>query len=141
MHVLCVKPLACTLNEANQMVAAAQTADRLLAVGLFRRFFPALQTIKALVAGGALGTPTSFHFAEGGAFNWPAASASFFQKQHSQGGVLLDLGVHLLDLSCWWFGAILPTAIYLLNRSACSAPTISSGSRGDVESQAECRAK
>lgn len=105
MHVLCEKPLACTLAEANQMVAAAQTADRLLAVGLFRRFFPALQTIKALVAGGALGAPTSFHFAEGGAFNWPAASASFFQKQHSQGGVLLDLGVHLLDLSCWWFGA------------------------------------
>jgi predicted dehydrogenase len=105
VHVLCEKPLACTLDEANQMVAAAQTADRLLAVGLFRRFFPALQTIKALVAGGALGAPTSFHFAEGGAFNWPAASASFFQKQHSQGGVLLDLGVHLLDLSCWWFGA------------------------------------
>jgi predicted dehydrogenase len=105
VHVLCEKPLACTLDEANQMVAAAQTADRLLAVGLFRRFFPALQTIKALMAGGALGAPTSFHFAECGAFNWPAASASFFQKQHSQGGVLLDLGVHLLDLSCWWFGA------------------------------------
>jgi predicted dehydrogenase len=105
VHVLCEKPLACSLAEATQMVETAQTADRLLAVGLFRRFFPALQTIKSLVAGGALGAPTSFHFAEGGEFNWPAASASFFQKQHSQGGVLLDLGVHLLDLSCWWFGA------------------------------------
>ena len=104
IHVLCEKPLACSLVEAQQMVAASRSADRLLAVGLFRRFFPALQTIKLLVSEGHLGAPTSFRIAEGGVFNWPAASASFFQKQHSQGGVLLDLGVHVLDLICWWFG-------------------------------------
>jgi predicted dehydrogenase len=104
IHVLCEKPLAGSLAEAEHMVAAARNADRLLAVGLFRRFFPAMQTIKALVSGGALGAPSSFRITEGGVFNWPASSASFFQKQHSQGGVLLDLGVHVLDLICWWFG-------------------------------------
>jgi len=104
VHVLCEKPLACSLAEAQQMVAASRGASRLLAVGLFRRFFPALQMIKMLVNEGHLGAPTSFRIAEGGVFNWPAASASFFQKQHSQGGVLLDLGVHVLDLICWWFG-------------------------------------
>ena len=109
MHVLCEKPLACSTAEANQMVAVARNADRLLAVGLFRRFFPALQAIKELVSGGALGAPISFRFSEGGVFNWPAASASFFQKQSSQGGVLLDIGVHVLDLICWWFGE--PTSI------------------------------
>jgi predicted dehydrogenase len=56
------------------------------------------------VNGGALGAATSFRFSEGGVFNWPAASASFFQKRHSEGGVLHDLGVHILDLICWWFG-------------------------------------
>ena len=86
------------------MVAASRKANRLLAVGLFRRFFPALQAIKGLVTGGEIGAPKSFRVTEGGVFNWPAASASFFQKQHSQGGVLADLGVHSLDLICWWFG-------------------------------------
>jgi predicted dehydrogenase len=104
IHVLCEKPLACSLAEAQQMVAASRSASRLLAVGMFRRFFPALQMIKTLVSEGNLGRPTSFRIAEGGVFNWPAASASFFQKQHSQGGVLHDLGVHVLDLICWWFG-------------------------------------
>ncbi len=104
VHVLCEKPMASSVAEAETMISAAHKANRVLAIGLFRRFFPALQAVKALVNGGALGATTSFRFTEGGVFNWPAASASFFQKQHSQGGVLHDLGVHILDLICWWFG-------------------------------------
>jgi predicted dehydrogenase len=103
-HVLCEKPMASSVLEADSMIMAAARAKRVLAIGLFRRFFPALQTIHSLVSGGVLGRPLSFVFSEGGPFNWPAASASFFQRQHSQGGVLLDLGVHALDLVCWWFG-------------------------------------
>lgn len=41
---------------------------------------------------------------EGGPFNWPAASASFFQKSSSPGGVFADIGVHVLDLLLFWFG-------------------------------------
>jgi predicted dehydrogenase len=104
VHVLCEKPMASSVAEAESMIAAAKAAKRVLAIGLFRRFFPALQMIQSLVADGSLGKPVSFRFAEGGVFNWPAASASFFQKQHSRGGVFLDLGVHVLDLVCWWFG-------------------------------------
>ena len=103
-HVLCEKPMASSVSEAESMIKAARDANRILAIGLFRRFFPALQTIRSLLEDGILGAPQSFDFSEGGPFNWPAASASFFQKQHSQGGVLHDLGVHMLDLVCWWFG-------------------------------------
>jgi predicted dehydrogenase len=104
-HVLCEKPMAAAVVEAESMIAAAKAARRVLAIGLFRRFFPALQTVKALVTGGHLGAARSFLISEGGVFNWPAASASFFQKAHAQGGVLLDVGVHVLDLVHWWFGA------------------------------------
>ena len=103
-HVLCEKPMAGTVEQAESMVGMAHAANRLLAVGLFRRFFPALQTIKALVSNQTLGAPRLFHFSEGGPFNWPAASASFFQKGQSPGGVLADLGIHVLDLVHWWFG-------------------------------------
>jgi predicted dehydrogenase len=35
---------------------------------------------------------------------WPAASPSFFVKSETPGGVLLDIGVHVLDLLLWWLG-------------------------------------
>lgn len=109
VHVLCEKPMASSVAEAETMINAACVAQRVLAIGLFRRFFPALQAIKDLVSDGALGATQSFSFNEGGSFNWPAASGSFFQKHHTPGGVLLDVGVHVLDLVCWWFGE--PTSL------------------------------
>lgn len=104
--VLCEKPMAATVAEAEQMIAAATAAGpkQRLAVGLFRRFFPAAQLIREYLSTQILGAPRRFEFTEGGAFNWPAQSASFFEKKTAQGGVFLDLGVHLLDLALWWFG-------------------------------------
>ncbi len=105
INVLCEKPMASTVAEAEAMNAAALRNNRLLAVGLFRRFFPALQTIRSMVAQGTFGLVRSFTFFEGGPFNWPAASPSFFHKAQAHGGVLLDLGIHVLDLVDWLFGA------------------------------------
>src|SRR5439155_530709 len=90
--------------EAEQMLAAATRAKRKLAVGLFRRFFPACNLIREYIAAETLGKVIDFEFSEGWMFNWPAQSASFFQKKTAQGGVFLDLGAHLLDLMLWWFG-------------------------------------
>jgi predicted dehydrogenase len=108
--VLCEKPMAATHQECQQMNAAAAKARKPLAVGLFRRFFPAVQTIQSVLASGVLGPVQTFCFTEGGSFNWPAQSASFFQKSSAQGGVLIDLGVHLLDLLIYWLGE--PTTVH-----------------------------
>ncbi len=102
ISVLCEKPMANTVAEAERMAAAAQ--GKVLAVGLFRRFFPALQAVKGIIADGSMGSVRHFHITEGGVFGWPAQSASFFQKASSKGGVLLDVGVHVLDIVQWWFG-------------------------------------
>ncbi len=104
VHVLCEKPMASCLQEARDMVAASAENGRLLSVGLFRRFFPTSRLVHELVVGGALGRPVSFEWMEGGPFNWPAASPSFFQKSASPGGVFADIGTHVLDLLLWWFG-------------------------------------
>jgi predicted dehydrogenase len=103
-HVLCEKPMAANLPEAEAMTAAATRSGTHLGVGLFRRFFPTSNYIRDLVTAGSLGRPLSFEWVEGGPFNWPAASPSFFQKESSPGGVMADLGVHGLDLLLWWFG-------------------------------------
>lgn len=104
LSVLCEKPMATTVAEAEMMIREANTAGRMLAIGLFRRFFPAAQVIREMLDLAILGPVRSFSFSEGGVFEWPAQSASFFKKESTPGGVLLDLGVHLLDLAIWWFG-------------------------------------
>lgn len=101
-HVLCEKPMARSLAECDAMIAAARQAGRLLAVGHFKRFFPAVRQIKDLIDTGAFGRPLSFDFAEGGKFGWPARSRSFFERR--SGGVLADIGVHALDLALFWYG-------------------------------------
>ena len=104
MAVLCEKPMATTPAESEAMIAAATTENRLLAIGLFRRFFPATQTIRQILAQNLLGDIQSAYCSEGGHFRWPVQSASFFQKKSAGGGVLMDIGVHLLDTLIWWWG-------------------------------------
>jgi predicted dehydrogenase len=103
-HVLCEKPMGSTSAECEQMISVARAADRLLAVGLYKRFFPSSRYLKALFSYSQLGTLKSFTIAEGGPFRWPAATPSFFNKAQTHGGVLLDIGVHVLDLLVWWLG-------------------------------------
>lgn len=109
MHVLCEKPMANTVAEAEQMIATSERTGKVLAIGLFRRFFPSTRAIKEIVQNNSLGKPIRYEFAEGGLFNWPAASPTFFSREHSGGGVLHDLGVHVLDLVAHWFGD--PTSV------------------------------
>jgi predicted dehydrogenase len=106
VHVLCEKPLASNLQEAENMVEAALNANRLLAVGLFRRFWPITEYITDVITSKGLGDPIHFDWAEGGIFDWPSATPSFFRKDSSPGGVFADLGSHVLDLLMHWFGPV-----------------------------------
>jgi myo-inositol 2-dehydrogenase / D-chiro-inositol 1-dehydrogenase len=102
--VLCEKPLAANTEAAERMIAAAQKHQRILAVGLLRRFYSNVQFTRQIIQDKTLGPVRSFSIQEGGPFNWPARSDSFFRKKTAGGGVLLDLGVHVLDLVIHWFG-------------------------------------
>lgn len=107
--VLCEKPMAGSLADAQAMVDAAQRTGRPLAIGLYRRFFRATQVIKDLCVNQTLGPVLSYEVEEGGPFRWEAASDSFFRREITPGGVLYDTGVHTLDLLLWWFNE--PTAL------------------------------
>ena len=104
-HVLCEKPMAADSAAAARMIAAADAAGLVLAIGHYKRFYPSSDCFKQLCGpAGALGPLRSFAIAEGGPFTWPAASAGFFQRQETPGGVLLDIGIHVFDLLLWWLG-------------------------------------
>src|ERR1051325_4993700 len=71
VNVMCEKPMALTLAEGEAMVRVASESERLLAIGLVRRFMPAAQTIQTIVSQKLLGDVKSFYFSEGRVFRWP----------------------------------------------------------------------
>ena len=102
--VLCEKPLAANGVDADAIVAAAARSGRLLAAGHYKRFFPAHRALKTLIERQTFGPLLEATLFEGGKFSWPAATDSFFRREQTPGGVLLDIGVHTLDLLRWWLG-------------------------------------
>ena len=102
--VLCEKPLAASVADAERMIAAAASQRATLAVALIRRFLPAHRTLSRLVQDDTFCALRQIAIQEGGPFNWPAATPSFFDQRQAGGGVLLDVGVHVLDLLTWWLG-------------------------------------
>jgi predicted dehydrogenase len=104
-HVLCEKPMATTVADCDQMLAAARRMDRVLAVGMIRRYFPAFASLAHLVHSGELGKIQSFDYREGKQFDWDVTTPAAFQRRfHGGAGVLFDIGPHAIDLLGWLFG-------------------------------------
>ena len=106
IRVFCEKPMAISSEECDQIEAAVQETGGLFCVNLLRRRFPSVQEIRRLISSGALGALTSFEVTDGAPYGWPAMSFSFFDRSISGGGVLMDSGVHALDLLQWWLGPL-----------------------------------
>jgi len=106
IDVLVDKPMAMSASECDAMMEAAKSGNRMLAVGLMRRNLYSAQMARSFIESGMLGAIRSFHFAEGGIYNWPVTSDFFFKRQTAGGGVLLDTGAHTLDLLLWWLGDV-----------------------------------
>ena len=103
-HVLCEKPLATNPGDADVMIEAASSAGKHLMVNNTRRLFGSMAKIGELLRSGAIGELRRFRMAEGGEYNWPTVSGFYFDPSQTGGGVLEDMGAHVLDLVCWWLG-------------------------------------
>lgn len=105
IHVLCEKPIAISRAEVERMFAAAtQTGARLMAAHCYR-FSPNFTMLKRTLAAGWLGNVREISASIGGVYNAGAQRTNFRQQRHlSGGGVLIDLGVHLIDLVLWLTG-------------------------------------
>lgn len=100
--VLCEKPLAESSVEAGEMVDFAGRSGVPLGVNHTRRVLPAFAEIKRLLDEKALGELVEIRWEEGCEFDWPAASGFHFRS--GARGIMLDMGIHSLDLVCWWLG-------------------------------------
>lgn len=108
-HILCEKPMTTTPDEGVDMVSAADRAGVVLMTNNWRRACPAFREIKRIIDTGALGAPLGASWTEGKKFNWPTTSGFYFTQQSRNGlpppGIMLDIGAHVIDLLCWWFGS------------------------------------
>jgi predicted dehydrogenase len=108
-HVLCEKPLANTVAEAEQMVAAAARAEGdgvLSMVGFNYRRTPALALARRLVDDGRVGTLR--HIRAVYAQDW-IVDPQFplvwrLQKDMAGSGALGDIGAHIVDLAYFLSG-------------------------------------
>ncbi len=97
--ILVEKPLARTYNEVKQVVSAAKKYKKKLMVGMNLRFRPDAMILKSILSSGEIGEP---FYIKCGWIRRPSSSEKWFtKKEDSGGGVIIDLGILLLDLSLW----------------------------------------
>jgi predicted dehydrogenase len=117
LHVLVEKPMALQVRDAREMVAAADKADRLLAVNFQQRFRPEVRAARNLLSRGALGEIQRMQLV----VTWPRARSYYRLAdwratwRGEGGGVLMNQAPHDLDLICHLLG--LPSRIMAWNQT------------------------
>ena len=109
-HVLCEKPMATSAAEAREMLAAAKESGKLLMIGFVRRYGNDCSIVKDYIDQGFFGdiyyTKATYLRRNGCPGGW------FGDKAFSAGGPLIDLGVHVIDLTRYLLGNPKPVSVY-----------------------------
>jgi predicted dehydrogenase len=94
--VLVEKPLATTIEDALELVAAAERTNQLLVVSQNYRFRPPARAARAAIAGGALGELVAIRtrFARDTRRLWPPDNFRYAMRHP----VVLDMAIHHADL-------------------------------------------
>jgi len=126
IHVFCEKPDAINASEAQKMKEASEKSGAVLMVMRNNRYYAPSQYAKKFIEEGKAGEIYC------GRCGWirrrgiPGKGGWFTTKAKSGGGPLIDLGVHMIDLSMWLMGNPKPVAV-----SGC---TFSKFANNDAES-------
>ena len=97
-HIMCEKPLTVDVVQSRALVAQAAAAGVVLALNHHFRRIPALVEAQQRIAAGYLGTPLRAHLRYYRSSNVSPNRAVTGRFEGATGGVLVDLGSHLIDL-------------------------------------------
>ncbi|MEM6332305.1 MAG: Gfo/Idh/MocA family oxidoreductase [Planctomycetota bacterium] len=114
LPVMCEKPLAMSVDEGAEMIAAMDAAGAPLAAGFCYRYSPSAMEIKRLVEDGAIGDVRSLRLI----YNWDCHGKYYRPDPQArpdhwtvdprrlgrmrEGGPMVDCGTHQIDLAMWW---------------------------------------
>ncbi|MDR2569482.1 MAG: Gfo/Idh/MocA family oxidoreductase [Oscillospiraceae bacterium] len=110
-HVLCEKPAARTYTEALEMQKACHETGNILIIGVVSRFRQGVNRIKKLIDAGELGEVYQLYASFRGHRSIPGLGGAFTTKEIAGGGVLIDWGVHFLDLMMYCTGDPMPKSV------------------------------
>ncbi len=110
LNVLCEKPMAYNSKEAEEMLEASKKSGKLLMIGFVLRFSNEARISKDFIEGGYLGdiyySKAQYLRRHGNPGGWFSNSAL------SGGGPVIDLGVHVIDLTRYLMGNPKPVSVY-----------------------------
>ncbi len=103
VHVFCEKPPGRTLQDIQEIMAAQGPGIKLM-FGFNHRFHPAVMRAKAIIDSGRLGKVLSLRglYGKSGGRGYEGSWRN--DKSMSGGGILLDQGIHMLDLFRFYCG-------------------------------------
>ncbi len=123
LPILCEKPCGLSPGQARRAAAAAAAAGVVLQVAYWRRYVPALRSLRERILGGSFG---DVHLVC--CYQWDERPPSREFRAHS-GGIAVDMGVHEFDQLRWLTGQELATVA-----AASPPPVMEAGLPPDVDS-------
>lgn len=109
-HVICEKPMATSADEARLMKEAADKNGKLLMIGFVRRFGNDCKILSDYIENGYFG---DIYYGKATYLRRNGCPGGWFgDKSRSAGGPLIDLGVHVIDLTRYLCGNPKPVSVY-----------------------------
>ena len=102
LPIFCEKPLSISLPEARAMLHTVEQTGVFFQMGFMRRFDKGYLGAKRKIEEGVIGTPVVFKSSSRDPYR---PSLEYLDPAHS-GGLLIDCGIHDLDLARWYMGEI-----------------------------------
>jgi len=102
-HVLCEKPIARDLEEAQRMIDVCKEHGRILQIGHQNRFSPEFMRYKELLGELDLG---KINLVQSRWEFWPNLRPFHYKKDAIGGGTLISCGIHTADLARWFWGDV-----------------------------------
>ena len=109
--VLCEKPAARTYSEALEMLKVQRETGRILNIGVVNRFNDSVNLIKRYIDSGKLGDIFHVYVSFRAHRSIPGLGGAFTTKAIAGGGVLIDWGVHYLDIVIYCCGDPKPLTV------------------------------
>ena len=103
-HVMCEKPITVNYELSEKMAEEAEKQNRILNIGVCNRYHKSVETLKEWNEAGKFGKIYHVYCSFRSCRSIPGLGGAFTTKAQSGGGVLIDWGIHFLDLILYVLG-------------------------------------
>ena len=103
-HVMCEKPITVSYALSAEMAEEAKKQGKLLNIGVCNRYHRSVELIEEMNRKGELGNIYHVYCSFRACRSIPGLGGDFTNKAQSGGGVLIDWGIHFLDLVLYVLG-------------------------------------